>query len=68
MSTLTAPPERIIGVLRTLRGMHDAKVVSGIASYLDRETDPKFRQEAIKTLARLYQVEAPWDGAWTIGS
>src|SRR5205823_1209886 len=52
--------EIVTGVLRTLRGMYDAKVVEAVGAFIARQPDAKLRQEAIRTLTRLYQKEAAW--------
>ncbi len=57
-------PEVVAGALRTLRRMHEKKVVDAVGNYLANESQPKMRQEAIKALTPLYKQDAPWDGSW----
>ncbi|WP_341224546.1 HEAT repeat domain-containing protein [uncultured Arcticibacterium sp.] len=47
--------------LWALKYMHDTKVVDGlIAAYDDAED----KEAVLSTLARLYNIEAPYDGSW----
>jgi len=57
-------PETQMAVLRTLRDMHDAKAVSGLTAKLASVKDAQIQPEILKTIARLYFTEAPWDGKW----
>ncbi|HEV2296438.1 MAG TPA: HEAT repeat domain-containing protein [Tepidisphaeraceae bacterium] len=59
-----ADPEIARGVLRALRGIHEAKAVAILSRYLETEKDGALRGEAARTLGRLYQQEAPFDGSW----
>jgi putative membrane-bound dehydrogenase-like protein len=53
----------VSGALRVLAGLHDGRVVRGLAAALDRTSGPT-RAAAIDALARLYHREREWDGTW----
>lgn len=57
------------GVSRALSYMHDPKVVDGLIERASKVTDPDLRQAVLRSLCRLYNVEAQWDGTiktwWT---
>lgn len=50
--------------LWALRYMHDPKAVDGMLKAYETAADPKLKTEILNTLARLYNVEAPYDGSW----
>jgi putative membrane-bound dehydrogenase-like protein len=60
-------PQVALGAMRTLREFHDANVVTAVAEVLAKAPTPALRQDAIRTLAKLYRVEGKWDGKfwWT---
>jgi len=59
-----ANPNVTAGALRTLRTMHDPKVVEHVGQFLATSTDQPLRKDALVTLTRLYQKDAEWDGSW----
>ena len=60
----TSRPDIMSGAMRTLRSFHDANTVDAIANVYKSAATPALRQDAIRALARLYHVEAKWDGKW----
>lgn len=50
--------------LWALRYMHDSKAVEGLVASYKGTKDKHLRKEILTTLSRLYQKEAPYDGAW----
>ena len=52
------------GALRVLQALHESTVVDGLLSRLAEAKDDTLRRGILKTLARLYQREADWDGSW----
>ena len=60
----TAKPKVIAGAMRVMRSEHDHKTVIGLENLLENDNRTIVHHEAIKTLARLYEVEATWDGSW----
>ena len=57
-------PELAKGILLVLRGMYDVKAIDALHAYIPAVKDPALQAEAMKSLARLYQTEAKWDGSW----
>jgi putative heme-binding domain-containing protein len=60
----TSSPELRRGALQVLQVQHDPKVVTGLATRLNRETNPDNRLALTSALSRLAKVEAPWNGTW----
>ncbi|WP_162136216.1 DUF7133 domain-containing protein [Zavarzinella formosa] len=52
------------GALRVLQSLHEVAVVDGLLARLAETKDEKLRQGILRTLARLSQQEAEWDGKW----
>jgi putative heme-binding domain-containing protein len=50
--------------LWALRYMHTPEAVDGMLKAYQSATKPALKTEILTTLARLYQVEAPYDGSW----
>ncbi len=57
-------PNVVTGALRTLRSFHDDQTFAAVSDLMKRDNAPAMRQEIVKALARLYHVEAKWDGTW----
>ena len=55
------PSDTAIAALKTLREMHEEKVVKGLAKLQTETKDEKFRLLITETIARLFNVEMPWD-------
>ncbi len=60
----TQDPKLIAGALRVLRSEHDHKTIVLLENLLRHDQRAIVHREAIRALARLYQVEASWDGKW----
>ncbi len=54
----------IPGAARVFQSLHETRVVDGLIERLARAADAASRQTILKTLCRLYQREADWDGKW----
>jgi putative heme-binding domain-containing protein len=54
----------VAGAGRALQLMHEPRVVNGLIARLARTSDRTTREVIIKTLARLANREADWDGRW----
>ena len=52
------------GALRTLRSLHEPKVVEGLVKKLATTRSPLARREILATLVRLYHREADYQGSW----
>jgi len=52
------------GALRVLQSFHEPAVVDNLLSRLSKTSDSALRKGLVRTLARLYQKEADWDGKW----
>ncbi|HEY7156584.1 MAG TPA: HEAT repeat domain-containing protein [Gemmataceae bacterium] len=52
------------GALRVLQALHEPAVVDGLIARYRKINDPLARRLLLRTLARLYQREADWDGKW----
>jgi putative membrane-bound dehydrogenase-like protein len=52
------------GSFRALQEMHDPKAVAGLIKKLGVAQDTVTHQAILKTLMRLYNREADWDGKW----
>lgn len=52
------------GALRALYLMHDPAVVDGLLTKHAAATDPELKNRILTALARLYTMEAPYDGSW----
>jgi putative membrane-bound dehydrogenase-like protein len=52
------------GVLLVMRGLYNTRVIDALHAYIPAVKDPALQAEAMKSLARLYQMEAKWDGSW----
>jgi putative heme-binding domain-containing protein len=50
--------------LWALRYMHDPKAVSGLMEAYQRAKGKELKDKILNTLARLYKMEAPYDGSW----
>ncbi len=57
-------PELAKGILVVMRGLYSPRVIEALHAYIPAVKDPALQAEAMKSLARLYQTEAPWDGSW----
>ena len=57
-------PKLIAGAMTVLRSEHDHHTVIALEHLLAHDDRPVVHHEAILTLARLYEVEATWDGSW----
>src|SRR5207302_5126860 len=57
-------PRLVAGAMMVLRTEHDHKTVIALEHLLRHDNRAIVHREAIQTLARLYQVEATWDGSW----
>ncbi|HZZ42009.1 MAG TPA: ThuA domain-containing protein [Tepidisphaeraceae bacterium] len=58
-----ASPEMLSGILRTLRTLHDPRVITALSQFIPTAS-PALKKDTLKTLERLYTVEAAWDGSW----
>lgn len=47
-----------------LQQMHDVETVNAVTAAYNGATLPAIRSELLKTLARLYNTDAPWNGEW----
>src|SRR5439155_7898 len=54
----------IAGAMMVLRTQHDPQTVLALEHLLREDHRAVVHHEAIPTLARLYQIEATWDGSW----
>lgn len=54
----------ITGAGRVLQSLHEARVVEGLIERLRKVSSPSARETILKTLARLANREADWDGRW----
>src|SRR6185436_12462731 len=52
------------GAGRALQLMHEPRVVDGLVTRLNKVSDGTTREVLVKTLARLANREADWDGKW----
>ncbi|SHJ32524.1 putative heme-binding domain-containing protein [Rubritalea squalenifaciens DSM 18772] len=52
------------GALWALHLMHDETVVNALISKFKGSSDAKLKNKILRTLARLYTKEAPYDGSW----
>ncbi len=52
------------GALWALRLMHDPAVVDGLLEKFAAASDADLKNKILATLARLYTMEAPYDGSW----
>ena len=50
--------------LWALRYMHDPKAVDGLIAAYRKSGDAALKSQILSTLARLYQMETPYDGTW----
>ncbi len=50
--------------LWALRYMHDPKAVDGLIAAYKKTGDKELKTQILITLARLYKMEAPYDGSW----
>jgi putative heme-binding domain-containing protein len=50
--------------LWALRYMHDSKAVRGLMEAYHKTNSKQLKDQILVTLARLYKVEAPYDGTW----
>ena len=57
-----APYEQRTGALRSLQLQHEATVVDGLLTRLNKEKDSARRQGILGVLCRLYLVEGKWQG------
>ena len=60
----SADPTVYSGALRVLQSLHEPAVVDGLLARLAETKDEKLRKGMLRTLARLAQKEAEWDGKW----
>jgi len=54
--------------LWALRLMHDAKAVDGLLAAYEKSDETEKKAEVLRTISRLYQKEAPYDGSWWWGT
>ncbi|HUR46131.1 MAG TPA: HEAT repeat domain-containing protein, partial [Candidatus Saccharimonadales bacterium] len=54
----------IEGAGHALQAIHEPRVVDGLVERLEKNQEPASRKVILKTLARLYNREADWDGKW----
>lgn len=54
--------------LWALRYMHDPKAVDGLIAVYEKTEDKTLRRDILATVARLYHMEAPYDGSWWWGT
>jgi len=52
------------GAARVLQALHETNVVDGLIARLGTAPDEGMRRILLKTLARLFNREADWDGKW----
>lgn len=52
------------GAIWALRLMHDQKTIDGLITKLSSTSDEALKIKIMDALARLYSVEAPYDGSW----
>lgn len=65
VSASGATHDEAVAALRVLRGMHDPRVVTGLAELVrSTEARPAIRIEAMKALGQVTYREAEWDGVW----
>ncbi|WP_236974011.1 DUF7133 domain-containing protein [Membranihabitans maritimus] len=50
--------------LWVMRYMHDSQVVQALISKFEKTQDPELKEKIIRTLARIYYQEAPYDATW----
>ncbi|MEO6245189.1 MAG: HEAT repeat domain-containing protein, partial [Opitutaceae bacterium] len=58
-----AAPAARQNALLTLQSLHEERVVDAVIARLDRETDAARREDLVRVLARLFNVEGAWAGA-----
>ena len=61
----SARPAVVVGAMRTIGDFHSEKVVTAVAEAVgSASAATALKMQAVQTLARLYHVEAKWDGTW----
>jgi len=57
--------DEVVAALRVLRGIHDQRVVAGLAELAESATaKPAIRIEVLRALGQVTYREAEWDGVW----
>ncbi len=61
LEAVTKSPDQRDTALRALQEIHGAEVADGLIAISDAATDDGIREAVLRTLARLYNIEKPWD-------
>ncbi len=57
-------PKVASGASMALQAMHDSRTVTGLIRLVEGSKEIAYQKPALKTLARLYFTEAPYEGKW----
>ncbi len=59
---VNATPARRLGALQVIQALHNESVVKQVITRLNREPDAERREDLVRVLARLHNIEGTWTG------